>query len=76
MLEYLNQGVEALEQAAQRSQGFPNTGGAQSQAGWALGNLIWWLATLSMAGGLKLDDLCGPFQSKPFCDSFIFVSYT
>ena len=23
----------------------------------ALGSLVWWLATLSMAGGLKLDDL-------------------
>jgi len=23
----------------------------------ALGSLVWWLATLHMAGGLKLDDL-------------------
>ena len=23
----------------------------------ALGSLVWWLATLSVAGGLKLDDL-------------------
>jgi len=27
----------------------------------ALGSLVWWLATLHTAGGLKLDDHCGPF---------------
>jgi len=35
----------------------------------ALGSLVWWLATLHTAGGLKLDDHCGPFQPRPFCDS-------
>jgi len=34
----------------------------------ALGSLVWWLATLPMAGGLKLDDHCGPFQPRPFYD--------
>ena len=28
----------------------------------ALGSLVWWLATLHTAGGLKLRDHCGPFQ--------------
>jgi len=37
----------------------------------ALGSLIWWLATLPMSRGLKLDDLWGPFQPRPFCDSMI-----
>ena len=37
----------------------------------ALGSLIWWLATLHVAGGLKLDDHCGPFQPRPFYDSMI-----
>ena len=37
----------------------------------ALGSLIWWLATLPVARGLKLDDHCGPFQPRPFCDSMI-----
>ena len=37
----------------------------------ALGRLVWWLATLHIAGGLKLDDRCGPFQPRPFCDSTI-----
>ena len=35
----------------------------------ALGSLLWWLATLPMVGGLKLDDHCGPFQPTPFNDS-------
>jgi len=37
----------------------------------ALGSLVWWLATLHIAGGLKLNDHCGPFQPRPFCDSVI-----
>ena len=35
----------------------------------ALGSLVWWLATLHIAGGLELDDHCGPFQPRLFCDS-------
>jgi len=35
----------------------------------ALGTLAWWLATLHIAGGLKIDDHCGPFQPRPFYDS-------
>jgi len=34
----------------------------------ALGSLVWWLATLLVAGGLKPDDDCGPFQPRPFYD--------
>ena len=37
----------------------------------ALGSVVWWLATLHIAGGLKLDDHCGPFQPRPFSDSMI-----
>jgi len=37
----------------------------------ALGSLVWWLATLHIAGGLKLDDHCGPFQPRPFCDMML-----
>jgi len=32
----------------------------------ALGSLVCWLATLHIAGGLKPDDHCGPFQPRPF----------
>ena len=38
----------------------------------ALGSLVWWLATLHTARGLKLDDHCGPFQPRPFYDSMIY----
>ena len=37
----------------------------------ALGSLVWWLAALHIAGELKLDDHCGPFQPRPFYDSMI-----
>ena len=30
----------------------------------ALGSLVWWLVTLHIAGGLKLNDHCGPFQPQ------------
>jgi len=35
----------------------------------ALGSLVWWLVTLHIAGGLKLDGHCGPIQPRPFYDS-------
>jgi len=41
----------------------------------ALSSLGWWLATLHIAGGLKLDDHCGPFQPRPFCDSLILLGF-
>jgi len=34
----------------------------------ALGSLAWWLATLHIAGGLKLDDHCGSLPPRPFYD--------
>ena len=37
----------------------------------ALGSLVWGLVTLHIAGGLKLDDYCGPFQPRPFYDCMI-----
>jgi len=36
----------------------------------ALGSLVWWLVTLHIAGGLKLNDRCGPFQPRPFYDLY------
>ena len=40
----------------------------------ALGSLVWWLATLHIAEGLKLDDRCGPFQPRPFYGSVNFCN--
>jgi len=36
-----------------------------------LSSLIWWLETLHIAGGLKLNDHYGPFQPRPFYDPVI-----
>jgi len=32
----------------------------------ALSSLVWWKMSLPVARVLELDDLCGPFQPKPF----------
>jgi len=37
----------------------------------ALGSLVWWLVTPHIAGELKTDEHCGPFQLRPFYDSMI-----
>ena len=37
----------------------------------ALGSLVWWLATLHIAGGLKLDDHCVLVHTRPLYDSVI-----
>ena len=37
----------------------------------ALGSLVWWLATLHVAGWLKPDDHCGLFQPRLFYDSVL-----
>ena len=37
----------------------------------ALGSLVCWLATLHIAGRLKLSDHCGPFQPRLSYDSVI-----
>jgi len=38
-----------------------------------LGRLVRWLATLHIAGRLKLDDHCDPFQPRTFYDSMIMI---
>ena len=38
----------------------------------ALGSLVWWLEILHIAGGLKLDEHCSPFQPRPFYDAMNF----
>ena len=40
----------------------------------ALGSLVCWLATLHIAGGLKLDGHCGPFQPRPFYDAMVYLN--
>ena len=49
----------------------PSLGALKARLDVALGSLVWWLATLHIAGGLKLNDHSGPFQPRPFYDSVI-----
>ena len=65
------EGGDALEQVAQGGCGCPIPAGIQGQAGCGSGQLVWWMATLHVAGGLKLDDHCGPFQAMPFYNSMM-----
>ena len=51
----------------------PSLGAFKARLDVALGSLVWWLATLHIAGGLKLDKHCGSFQPRPFYDSMIRV---
>lgn len=41
-------------------------GGVQARLDGALGSQIKWVANLPTTGGMKLDDLYGPFQARPF----------
>ena len=37
----------------------PSLEALKARLGVALGSLVWWLVTVHIAGGLKLDDCCG-----------------
>ena len=51
--------------------GVPSLEAFKARLDVAVGSLVWWLVTLHVAGGLKLDDHYGPFQPRPFYDSMI-----
>ena len=55
---------------------FPSVEAFKARLGVALGSLVWWLATLHIAGRLKLDDRDSPFQPRPFYDSMIEEKYS
>ena len=68
------EGGGALEQAAQGGCGCPIPRSIQGQAGGGSGQpglVVAWLVTLQVAGGLKVDEHCGPFQPRPLYDSMI-----
>jgi len=52
----------------------PSLTGFKAKLDGALSNLVWWKMSLLMAGGLEPDDLQGPSQTKPFCDSVYAVN--
>ena len=57
------------QQCQHRHWAFPSLEAFKARLDVALGSLVCWLATLHIAGGLKLNDHCGPFQRRPFYDS-------
>ena len=65
------EGGDALEQVAQGGCDAPSLEAFKARLDVALGSPVWWLATLHTAGGLILNDHCGPFQPKPFYDSVV-----
>ena len=70
-----SEGSEALAQLPREAVGAPSLGAFKARLDGALGSLVRWLATLPIAGGLKLDDHYDPFQPRPFCDSMIHLNH-
>jgi len=66
------QGSETLEQVGQRGCGSSHLEAFEARLDGALSYLVYWEVLLTIAGGLKLGDLKGSFQPKPFYDSMIF----
>ena len=62
------------EQVAQWGCGCPLHGSTQSQAGWGCEQPGLEGGVPAYSRVLELDDLKGPFQSKPFCDSMITIT--
>ena len=65
------EGGDALNRLPKEAVDAPSLEAFKARLDVALGSLVWWLATLHIAGVLKLDDHCGPFQPRPFYDSMI-----
>ena len=65
------EGGDALNRLPKEVVDAPSLEAFKARLDVVLGSLVCWLATLHVAGGLKLDDHCGPFQPRPFYDSVI-----
>ena len=61
--------INELEQVAEGGVDAPSLEAFKARLDVALGSLVQWLGTLHIAGVLKLNDHCGPFQPRPFYDS-------
>ena len=62
------EGGDALNRLPKEAVDAPSLEAFKARLDVALGSLVWWLVTLHIAGGLKLDDHHGPFQPRPFYD--------
>ena len=69
--KFFTQGVVTHWNRLPKVVGAPSLETFKARLDVALGSLAYWLATLHIAGGLKLDDHCGPFQPRPLYDSMI-----
>jgi len=65
------EGGDALNRLPKEAVDAPSLEAFKARLDVTLGSLVCWLATLHIAGGVKLDDHCGPFQPRPFYDSVI-----
>ena len=66
------EGGDALNRLPKEAVDAPSLEAFKARLDVALGSLGCWLAALNIAGGLKPDDHCGPFQPRPFYDSMAF----
>ena len=67
--ETYREGGDALNRLPKEAVDAPSLEAFKARLDVALGSLVWWLVTLHIAGGLKTDGHCGPFQPRPFYDS-------
>ena len=65
------EGGDALNRLPKEAVDAPSLQAFKARLDVALGSLGCWLVTLHIAGGLELDDHCGPFQPRPFYDFMI-----
>ena len=61
-----SEGGDALNRLPKEAVDAPSLEAFKARLDVVLGSLVCWLATLHIAGGLKLNDHCGPFQLRPF----------
>jgi len=66
---YENSPTEVLHSSFPHTLDAPSLDAFKARLHVALSSLVWWLVTLHIAGELKFNDHCGPFQPRPFYDS-------
>ena len=69
--DFNSESGDALNRLPKEAVDAPSLQAFKARLDVALDSLVCWLVTLHIAGGLKLDDHCGPFQPRPFYDSMM-----
>ena len=60
------EGGDALNRLPKEAVDAPSLEALKARVVVALGSLVWWLATLHIAGGLEPDEHCGHLQPRPY----------